>query len=85
MRRRGRPVLGAISGLLLGAFVAVDLMMFKVHRLDDLSVFGLPAIGLVLGILLGLLPPFGGGPAAPASAAPATGTAAPPVEAPPEG
>ena len=59
MKRRGRPVLGAIAGLLLGAFVAIDLMMFKVHRLDDVSVFGLPAIGLVLGILLGVVAPFG--------------------------
>jgi hypothetical protein len=56
--RRGRPILGAIAGLFLGVFVALDLMMFRVRTLDDLSVIGLPAIGLVLGIVLGLVAPF---------------------------
>jgi hypothetical protein len=59
LMRRGRPILGAISGLFLGIFVALDLMMFKVRTLDNLSVIGLPAIGLILGVVLGLVAPFG--------------------------
>lgn len=58
MRARGRPILGAISGLFLGAFVAVDLQQFGIRPLDNLSVFGLPAVGLVLGLALGLWGPF---------------------------
>jgi hypothetical protein len=61
---RGRPILGAFCGLLLGAFVAIDLMTFKVRPLDTFSVIGLPIIGLVLGILLGITAPFRRGRAA---------------------
>jgi hypothetical protein len=59
MRRRGRPVLGAISGLFLGIFVSVDLMMFNVMPFDTFSVAGLPLIGLILGIVIGMFAPFG--------------------------
>jgi uncharacterized YccA/Bax inhibitor family protein len=59
MRRRGRPVLGAICGLFLGIFVALDLLMFNVRPLDTLSVVVLPLVGLVLGIVIGLAAPFG--------------------------
>lgn len=59
MRRRGRPVLGAISGLLFGLFVAVDLQQFGIRPLDTVSFYGLPAIGIVLGIVLALWAPFG--------------------------
>jgi hypothetical protein len=76
--RRGRPVLGAIAGLFLGAFVALDLMMFKVRTLDDLSVIGLPAIGLVLGIVLALWAPFGRRQPSPATATETTQMEPPP-------
>lgn len=56
---RGRPVLGAIAGLFLGAFVAVDLMMFGVKTLDPFGAFGFPLIGLALGVALGLWAPLG--------------------------
>jgi hypothetical protein len=47
-------VLGAISGLLLGVFVALDLQQFGVRPLDNLSVFGLPLIGLpLIGLVVG--------------------------------
>jgi hypothetical protein len=75
---RGRkPILGALGGLFLGAFVAIDLQQFSLRPLDNLSVIGLPVIGLVLGLVLGLTVPLGGGPAHVAG-----GGAAPPPAAP---
>lgn len=59
MKRRGRPVLGAISGLFLGLFAAVDLQQFSVRPLDSMSLFGLPALGLVIGLAFALWAPFG--------------------------
>lgn len=59
MKARGRPVLGAISGLLFGFFVAVDLQQFAVRPLDNVSFFGLPLVGLLLGIGLATWAPFG--------------------------
>lgn len=56
---RGRPVLGAVSGLLLGTFAAVDLQQFGVWPLDTGLVVGLPATGLVVGLLVAALAPFG--------------------------
>lgn len=61
MKGRGRPILGAIAGLFLGLFVAVDLQQFGIRPLDNLSVFGLPLIGLALGLGLALWAPFGRG------------------------
>ena len=55
---RGRPVLGAIAGLLFGLFVAFDLQQFGVRPLDNLSLFGLPIAGLVLGLVLAFTAPF---------------------------
>jgi hypothetical protein len=57
---RGRPVLGAIAGLFLGIFVAVDLQQFGIRPLDNLSVIGLPLIGLVLGLVVAYFAPLGG-------------------------
>jgi len=74
MKGRGRPILGAIAGLFLGLFVAVDLQQFGIRPLDNLSVFGLPLIGLALGLGLALWAPFGRGRAERA-----------PEEAPPQG
>lgn len=55
---RGRPVLGAVSGLFLGIFVALDLQQFGVRPLDNFSVIGLPLVGLALGLVLGLTGPL---------------------------
>jgi hypothetical protein len=51
-------VLGGISGLLFGLFVAVDLQQFGIRPLDNMAVFGFPAIGVVLGLLLAWWAPF---------------------------
>ncbi len=56
---RGRPVLGAIFGLLFGAFLAIVLQQFSIRPLDNLSVFGLPVAGFLLGLLLAAWAPFG--------------------------
>ena len=62
---RGRPVLGAISGLFLGLTVGLDLVMFKVLTLGTISIIVAPAAGFVLGIILGVAAPFGRSKAAP--------------------
>lgn len=56
---RGRPILGAISGLFFGAFLSLTLMLWGIWPLDRMSVFGLPALFLVIGILLAMLAPLG--------------------------
>lgn len=58
-----RITLGALSGLLLGAFGALVLQQFGVWPLDVLSVYGLPALGLILGIIWTKLAPFAPKPA----------------------
>lgn len=59
-KRRGRPVLGAVSGFFLGVFLAVVLQQFGVRPLDNLSVIGLPLLGLVAGWAAAYWAPFGG-------------------------
>jgi hypothetical protein len=56
---RGHPILGVIAGILLGLFVAADLVMWKVTTLTTPVLFGLPAAGLVLGLLLAVVTHFG--------------------------
>ncbi len=58
MKRRGRPILGAICGLLLGVFLALDLHMLHIWTLSKASETVLPAAGLVVGLLLGLTGPI---------------------------
>jgi len=58
-RRAPRPILGAVSGALFGGFVALDLQQLAIWPLDDLSVFGLPLLGLAAGLALGLTRPLG--------------------------
>jgi hypothetical protein len=58
VRFPGRPVLGAVSGLFFGLWVAVDLQQFSIRPLDTMAVFGFPAVGLVLGLLLAWWAPF---------------------------
>ena len=74
---RGRPILGAVTGLLFGVFCALDLIMFKVVGSGTPLVLVLPVLGLVGGIVLGVTAPFrrgragvGDTPAAPTVAAP---------------
>jgi hypothetical protein len=80
--RKGRPVLGAIFGLILGGFVALDLQQYAIRPLDNVSIIGLPFAGLVVGLALGILHPLrpgrGSRPASPrpASAPPAPAPAA---------
>lgn len=59
MRRRGRPILGAISGFLLGAFAALDLHVFGVWALSKSSETILPFAGLFLGAFVGITAPLG--------------------------
>jgi hypothetical protein len=59
MRAHGRPILGAISGLFFGLFLALDLLAFKVVESDSPVLVILPIALLVLGIVLGLWAPFG--------------------------
>lgn len=58
-RRRGRPVVGAISGLLLGLFTSLDLVLFGVLPSNAQALLVLPPLGLVFGIVLGLTAPLG--------------------------
>ncbi len=56
---KGRPVLGVISGLLFGLFLALILQQFGIMPLNTLSVIGLPIVGIVLGLLMAAWAPFG--------------------------
>jgi hypothetical protein len=51
-RRRGRPVLGAICGFLLGLFIGLDLLLFGVLPLNSIVLTILPFVGLVAGFFL---------------------------------
>ena len=59
MRARGRPFLGAINGLFLGLFLALDLLFFGVVQLDSVVITILPILGIVVGITLGYWAPLG--------------------------
>lgn len=55
----GRPVLGFISGLLFGLFLALVLQQFAILPLSTLSVIGFPVIGIILGLGMAAWAPFG--------------------------
>ncbi|HUC37821.1 MAG TPA: hypothetical protein VMR97_11955 [Acidimicrobiales bacterium] len=57
-KARGRPVLGAISGLLFGFFLSLTLSVFAGVPLNSILYFILTAVGLVAGLALGLSGPF---------------------------
>ena len=59
-RRRGRPVLGTICGILFGLFLSITLTVYAGIPLDSVLYYVLVAVGLVGGLLLGLTGPFGG-------------------------
>jgi hypothetical protein len=56
--QRGRPVLGAIAGLLFGLALATDLLLLGSIALDSALVVLLPIIFLVLGIAAGIFAPL---------------------------
>lgn len=56
---KGRPILGVISGLFFGVFIALLLQQFGVRPLDNLSVIGLPILGAVVGLAIAWAAPFG--------------------------
>lgn len=58
-RSRGRPVLGAISGLLFGLFIALDLILLGLIPLASILLLILPILGLIGGIALGRWSPIG--------------------------
>ena len=58
---RGRPVLGALSGLIFGLFLGLDLLFFGMVQLDSVLLTILPFVGLVLGIVLARWAPLGRG------------------------
>lgn len=60
MKRRGRPVMGAIAGFFFGFFLALILQQFGVRPLSDpITFIGLPILFLIIGIALGMTGPFG--------------------------
>lgn len=59
MKRRGRPVLGAVSGLLFGLFLAFTLLTSGVLALDAPVLAILPVVFLVVGIAWALKAPLG--------------------------
>ena len=69
---RGRPVLGAISGLFLGLFIAIALFQWSIRPLEAATVYGLPLLFAVIGIVLGFWAPFGRKRLEPAPTAPTT-------------
>jgi hypothetical protein len=56
---KGRPVLGFVSGLLFGIFLALTLQQFGVMPLTSLSVIGFPILGIIIGLGLAAWAPFG--------------------------
>jgi hypothetical protein len=57
-RQRGRPVIGAIAGLIFGLAIASNLLLMNVIPLDSALVVVLPVLGLILGIAGGLFAPL---------------------------
>lgn len=56
---KGRPVLGVISGLLFGLFLALTLQQFGIMPLTTLTLIGFPIVGIVIGLGLASVAPFG--------------------------
>ena len=61
MKFRGRPILGAFSGLLFGFFGGLALVFAKVITSGNVMVLALPLVFLVVGLVLGLTGPLGRG------------------------
>lgn len=58
MSRRGRPVLGAISGFFFGLFLGITLLSFGVLPLNSAFLSVLPILGFVAGIVLAFTAPI---------------------------
>jgi len=58
---KGRPFLGLISGFFFGLFGAAALFLFGVIPLDSPLIWILPIVGIVLGLFMATLAPFGSG------------------------
>ena len=58
-RRRGRPVLGAVAGLLFGLFLALDLVLIGTIALSSVALVALPILGCIGGGVLGRWSPIG--------------------------
>ena len=58
MAVEGHPGIGALSGLLFGVFLAVDLLLLGTMRLDNALVVLLPLLSLVVGVAVGWFAPL---------------------------
>ena len=59
MKARGRPILGAIAGLVFGLSLALLLLVLGIVALDSILLSILPLAGLVFGILWAFVAPLG--------------------------
>ena len=57
--KSGRPVLGAIMGLLFGIFLTFDLLQMSVFPLESNVVVAIPIVMLIVGFVLGKVAPLG--------------------------
>jgi hypothetical protein len=60
MKRRGRPILGAVTGFFTGLFLGLTLLSFGVIPLDSILLTALPVIGLVVVFAIAMWAPIGG-------------------------
>ncbi len=58
---RGRPVLGVLSGFLFGLFAGVTLFLYGVVPLASSTLWILPIVGVLFGLVMAWWAPFGGG------------------------
>jgi hypothetical protein len=58
VKLRGRPILGAISGLLFGLFAALMLVFEGLLPLNNNMLAIYPVAGLLLGLIIGIWGPF---------------------------
>ncbi len=58
MNKRGRPVVGGISGFFFGLFLGVTLLSFGILPLNSPVLTFLPIIGLALGLVLAFTAPI---------------------------
>ena len=60
MFRRGHPILGTLSGLILGISVTALLLSTSTIALNSIIVLIAPIVGIVGGLALALVAPWGG-------------------------
>jgi hypothetical protein len=58
VKQRGRPIRGAVAGLLFGLFVSLDLVIFGVLALDANVLALFPVLGIAAGVALGMGAPL---------------------------